>query len=598
MNCFNLQQIESALESNDELLTHRFEKHIEECDTCRDQLEKFVGSESDWSSACLALQNISSELEDLPTVANRPFESTFLLTGPVNSDAMNSDAMNSDLINTKHDRSSRVESSPEESRFQTGQGRAAESSERLDSLNESRQILNPPAHPENLGSIGRYEIERTIGRGGMGIVFKGFDAELNRPVAIKILSPHLADHGTARQRFTREAKAAAAVVHDNVVPLFDIHSDTDRPYLVMPFVNGVSLQEYVDKNGQIGTKDILRVALQIASGLSAAHAQGLIHRDIKPANILLENGLNRVQITDFGLARAVDDAAMTYSGMIAGTPHYMSPEQSKGESLDHRSDLFSLGCVMYFMATGRTLYRGDGPFSVLAQVPKGNFAPVREINPKIPAFVEDVIHKLLESQPQNRFQSAANLSQHLERALAYLHQPTAQKAPQRIWSSRKKKQMTRWVLGTFLTLLLIAGSFSLANGWRAFKPTPEPNGSTSKTFATADELDQELDTIENELLRLEQQLQFPDVGYEHLEYSLDQELDALSQALTPAINQDDESVPKPLPSSNALNDNQQPAAPKINAAAGENQNNLDANRFTPSPSSSHLSNSQSEKENK
>ena len=202
----------------------------------------------------------------------------------------------------------------------------------------------------------------------MGVVFKGFDRELNRSVAIKFLAPHLAHSGTARKRFEREARAAAAVVHPNVIPIHGVSSTNNYPYIVMPLASGRSLQTHIDRQGPMELKDIVRVAIQIAAGLNAAHHHGLIHRDIKPANILIEKDVSRVMITDFGLARAADDVAMTQTCWLAGTPHYMSPEQAKGLAIDHRSDLFSLGSLIYFMATGREPFRAEKPVAVLHKI--------------------------------------------------------------------------------------------------------------------------------------------------------------------------------------------------------------------------------------
>src|SRR5262249_23305682 len=151
----------------------------------------------------------------------------------------------------------------------------------------------------------------------------------------------------ARRRFAREAKAAAAVVHDNVVPIHHVDTASGLPYLVMQYVPGPSLQQRLDASGPLELEEILRIGMQTAEGLAAAHAQGIVHRDVKPANILLENGVERVRLTDFGLARTVDDATQTQSGLLAGTPAYMAPEQARGEALDHRADLFSLGSVLY-----------------------------------------------------------------------------------------------------------------------------------------------------------------------------------------------------------------------------------------------------------
>lgn len=156
-----------------------------------------------------------------------------------------------------------------------------------------KQLLDPPSHPEMLGRLGRYEMERMIGSGGMGIVFKAFDTELNRVVAVKLLAPHLAARGSARKRFAREARAAAGVRDDHVVPIFNVESEHEPPFLVMQYVAGGSLQEKLDRDGPLEVAEVLRIGLQTAKGLAAAHAQGLIHRDVKPSNILLDEGVER-----------------------------------------------------------------------------------------------------------------------------------------------------------------------------------------------------------------------------------------------------------------------------------------------------------------
>ncbi|MCR4413136.1 MAG: serine/threonine protein kinase, partial [Thermoguttaceae bacterium] len=205
--------------------------------------------------------------------------------------------------------------------------------------------LDPPERREHLGHLAEYDILEVIGRGGMGIVFKARDRGLDRCVAIKVLSPHLASDAAARERFVREAQRAAAVSHDHVVAIHAVGEVKGLPYLVMEYVAGVSLDARIKRTGPLKLEEILRIGMQTAAGLAAAHLQGLAHRDIKPANILLENGVERVKITDFGLARTVDDAQITQSGVVAGTPEYMSPEQARGEPVDARSDLFSLGGV-------------------------------------------------------------------------------------------------------------------------------------------------------------------------------------------------------------------------------------------------------------
>lgn len=280
--------------------------------------------------------------------------------------------------------------------------------------------------PGRLGLLAHYEILEILGRGGMGIVLRGMDVKLNRMVAIKVLAPQLAANGSARQRFLREAQAAAAVCHEQVVAIHAVDEFKGLPYLVMECISGPSLQQKIDAAGALLPTQILRIGLQIASGLAAAHAQGLVHRDIKPANILLENGVERVKITDFGLARSVDDVRITQAGAVYGTPQYMSPEQAQGERVDQRSDLFSLGSVMYAMSTGRPPFRGETGIAILRRVCDDTPRPIREVNPDIPAALADIISKLLAKNPAARFQTAGEVADLLSRYLAHLqHDPLA-----------------------------------------------------------------------------------------------------------------------------------------------------------------------------
>lgn len=281
----------------------------------------------------------------------------------------------------------------------------------------SLDFLDTPSHPEMLGRIGRYDVEELIGAGGMGIVLKAFDTQLHRPVAVKVLAPHLAHNGAARQRFAREAKSAAAVVHENVVPIHNVDVTGPLPFLVMQYVAGDSLQSRIDKTGPLSTEEVLRIGAQIANGLEAAHAQGLVHRDVKPGNVLLEESVDRVLISDFGLARAADDASVTRSGVIAGTPHYMSPEQARGAAVDSRSDLFGLGSVLYFMCTGRPPFRADGAMGTLNRICSDAHRPVDEVNEQVPAELADLIDRLLEKQASKRPSRARDVATSMTRQL-------------------------------------------------------------------------------------------------------------------------------------------------------------------------------------
>ncbi|MBL8892374.1 MAG: DKNYY domain-containing protein [Planctomycetaceae bacterium] len=293
-----------------------------------------------------------------------------------------------------------------------------------------KQLLDPPSHPEMLGRLSRYEIERVIGIGGMGVVFKAYDSELGRPVAIKVLAPFLAGNATAVQRFAREARAAAAVVDQHVVPIHNVEINQPSPFLVMHYVAGESLQERIDRVGQLDLAEILRIGMQVASGLAAAHQQGLVHRDIKPSNILLEaTGVERALISDFGLALAADDVQITRTGAFMGTPQYMSPEQARGELVDHKSDLFSLGSVLYTLCTGRPAFRAASTLATMRRITDEQPTPIRQLNPNIPDWLSNIILKLLSKNKQERYSSAQQLADLLARCLAHVQQPTSEPLP-------------------------------------------------------------------------------------------------------------------------------------------------------------------------
>jgi serine/threonine protein kinase len=281
-------------------------------------------------------------------------------------------------------------------------------------------FLDAPRHPELLGRLGRYDIERVVGTGGMGIVLKAHDSELHRVVAIKILAAHLANNASARKRFAREAQAAAAVLHPNVIPIYNVDSTGKLPFLVMQYVAGRSLQSKVDNFGPLHLAETLRIAKQTAAGLAAAHDQGLVHRDVKPANILLEENVDRVLLSDFGLARAVDDASLTRTGVVAGTPHYMSPEQARGDAIDTRSDQFSLGSVIYFVLTGRPPFRASGAMGVLNRICTDEPRSIDQVNPDVPIEVEMLVERLMSKKASDRFDSMHVVEAEIERLLAAL----------------------------------------------------------------------------------------------------------------------------------------------------------------------------------
>ena len=325
------------------------------------------------------------------------------------------------------------------------------------------ECLEPSTSPESIGRLGDIEILEVIGQGGFGVVLKGFQPELKRLVAVKVLAPQLAISAPARKRFAREAQATAAILHPNVMTILTVHSGGKLPYLVMPYIACESLQQRIDRTGPLELVDILRIGMQTANGLAAAHAQGLVHRDVKPANILLEIGVERVMLTDFGLARAIDDASITRTGVIAGTPLYMSPEQARGEAIDARSDLFSLGSVLYTLATGRPPFRAESTYGILRRLTDDAPRPLREISPQFPSWFAMIVHKLLAKQPGERFVSASQVAHTLEQCLAHVQQPTAVKLPELCRMPVKGMRRYSWVgvcLALTMSSLFFLGKFA------------------------------------------------------------------------------------------------------------------------------------------
>jgi hypothetical protein len=316
-------------------------------------------------------------------------------------------------------------------------------------------FLQPAGRPNSLGRIGHHEVLEVLGKGGFGIVFRAFDEVLQRVVAVKVLAPSMAATSPARKRFIREAQSAARIQHENVVRVHEVSRDDERlPYLVMEFISGETLQQRLDRKGPLEASEVVRVGRQIAEGLAAAHEKGLIHRDIKPSNILIDRGpQDHAKITDFGLARAADDASLTRSGVVAGTPMYMAPEQAKGEALDHRADLFSLGSVMYAMLTGRPPFRAETTLAVLKRVAEEDPRPIREVIPEVPEWLCRIVEKLHAKNPADRFQSAKEVAEVLADCEKQLEAHGALKDRSRIPAGKPAPSLSRarvpaWAVAT------------------------------------------------------------------------------------------------------------------------------------------------------
>jgi eukaryotic-like serine/threonine-protein kinase len=364
-------------------------EHLDTCRDCQQRVEQLAGGQRWWQEAQVFL---SPEQEEAWTTSSIVLPLADEWHGPETGD-------NSD-------------------------GAGNSSDDEVTAMPISLDFLAPTDEPNSLGRIGTYEVVGVVGRGGTGIVLKAFDRTLNRLVAIKVLAPNLATTAAARRRFARESQAAAAVVHEHIVPIHAVSDQQGLPYLVMQYVPGRSLQQRLDRQGPLPIREILRIGMQTAAGLAAAHAQGLVHRDVKPANIMLENGVERVLITDFGLARTVDEASLTCSGVIAGTPQYMAPEQARGEAIDYRTDLFSLGSVLYALCTGHSPFRAETTMGVLHRICKETPRPIQETNPEIPLWLSAIVGRLHAKNPAKRYSSAAEVAEILQRHLARLQSPS------------------------------------------------------------------------------------------------------------------------------------------------------------------------------
>jgi eukaryotic-like serine/threonine-protein kinase len=338
------------------------------------------------------------------------------------------------------------------------------------SRNVSLDFLQPASDGVYLGRLAHFDVMRVLGRGGMGVVLEAFDSRLHRNVALKVLDPDLAGDEVARHRFCREARAAASITHENVVAVHQVEraGGDGLPYLVMQVIAGESLEQRLLRQKQLPLREVVRIAMQAAHGLEAAHAANLIHRDIKPGNILLESPHDRVKLTDFGLARVMEDAHLTQTGFVSGTPLYMAPEQALGEETDARSDLFSLGAVMYEMCAGQPPFVGNSALAILKQISEVKPRPIRELNPAIPDWFAQTIDRLLAKKPADRIQSANHLAELLDFQWALL-KTSSEDVPQVCQIEERRRNRRNLIVGVvggtiFLALGLIAGWFLSGRG--------------------------------------------------------------------------------------------------------------------------------------
>ena len=323
----------------------------------------------------------------------------------------------------------------------------------------SLDFLDPPTDPSYLGRLAHFDVMRVLGRGGMGVVLEAFDSKLQRHVAIKVLDPEVAEEEISRQRFCREARSAAAVTHENVVAVHQVEKLPEKgiAFLVMQLISGETLEQRLARDHKLPLAEIVRISMEAARGLAAAHAQGLIHRDIKPGNILLEPPQQKVKLTDFGLARIAEDVKLTRTGFVSGTPLYMAPEQALGAEPDPRSDLFSLGAVMYEMASGQPPFTGGSALAILKQITEVKHRPLRDVTPNVPEWFAETVDDLLAKKPADRYDSATDLAEVLEYHWAHLKTSSEELPGVCQVELRKRRIRNRIIIAAVGTTLLALG---------------------------------------------------------------------------------------------------------------------------------------------
>ncbi|MCK6256963.1 Stk1 family PASTA domain-containing Ser/Thr kinase [Fictibacillus sp. KIGAM418] len=352
---------------------------------------------------------------------------------------------------------------------------------------------------------GRYKLLEVIGDGGMAIVYRAKDLILDRDVAVKILRSEFSDDEEFIKRFRREAEAATSLAHPHIVSIFDVGEENNVYFIVMEYVKGKTLKQYIRDHGRLSVEESIQIIRQIASGMVAAHEHGIIHRDIKPHNILIdENGLAKV--TDFGIALAITSATITHTNSVLGSVHYFSPEQARGGVANAKSDIYSLGVVLFEMLTGRVPFTGESPVSVALKHLQEEVPEPRKINPEIPQSVENIILKALTKNPVYRYDSALEMMDDLDTALSphRLHEQrwsnfddaadatrvmppvSMNKAVEKPVAISKdttkpppKKKKKSWWLVLLILLLLLAGAgaaaFVVMPGWFKVKDVSVPN---------------------------------------------------------------------------------------------------------------------------
>ncbi|MEM6296371.1 MAG: serine/threonine-protein kinase, partial [Myxococcota bacterium] len=282
--------------------------------------------------------------------------------------------------------------------------------------------------PSLAGSkLDKYEIIEEVGHGGMAVVYRGSDTVLEREVAVKVLHSHLADREESRARLQREALAVAKLRHDNILEIFDYSgSETDESYIVTEFIHGPTMRAWVDDSLDPRPTIAAMIVHRLCLALCEAHRAGIVHRDIKPENVMVRTHDGTLKLMDFGIAQIIDDQKLTLTGQLIGSPAYMAPELISGRPLDQRTDLFSLGILLYQLATGKLPFSGRNPHEVLNRIADGDYPPPATICPLVDRDLETIIAVALATSPDERFQSAETFAKELERYLEEMGVPASQ----------------------------------------------------------------------------------------------------------------------------------------------------------------------------
>jgi eukaryotic-like serine/threonine-protein kinase len=342
----------------------------------------------------------------------------------------------------------------------------------------------------------RYAVGELLGRGGMAEVYLGTDRVLDRPVAVKVLGSWLVDDGTFVERFRREARAAARISHPNIVAVYDTGSEDGIHYIVMELVPGETLADVLRSEGHLASERATRIARSVADALAVAHAAGIVHRDVKPANVMLtRNG--GAKLTDLGIARSLEGESITRASTILGTAGYLSPEQARGDRVDHRSDIYSLGCVMYEMLTGRQPFEADSPVAVAYKHVHEDPSPPSSVEPSVPPALDAVTMRAMAKDPAARFQAAEEMATAMDEDTVPVRPAAAattplpvteptQRLPRRVDRSRRRRPLVPILVGLAVVALLAWLAFALPDsepraGLQAGSPSPSKSTSPTPT---------------------------------------------------------------------------------------------------------------------